>query len=134
MAGAGPDLAYRAGEPLCPQLLELVRQKLALLRDPAFVDVARVAMAAGLHSPELAREMLARLGNREEGLTVWMRAAATDGRLKTDDPLVASMQLQGLVKSFALWPQLSMGQPPLDDAQQTRVAEAAVDMFLAYYG
>ena len=130
----GPDLAYRAGEPLRPQLLELVRQTLALLRDPAFVDVARVAMAAGLHSPELAREMLARLGNREEGLTVWMRAAATDGRLKTDDPLFASMQLQGLVKSFALWPQLSMGQPPLDDAQQTRVAEAAVDMFLAYYG
>lgn len=130
----GPDLAYRADRPLRPQLLELVRQKLALLRDPGFVDVARVAMAAGLHSPELAREMLARLGNREEGLTVWMRAAATDGRLKTDDPLFASMQLQGLVKSFALWPQLSMGQPPLDDAQQTRVAEAAVDMFLAYYG
>lgn len=130
----GPDLAYRAGEPLRPQLLELVRQTLALLRDPAFVDVARVAMAAGLHSPELASEMLARLGNREEGLTVWMRAAATDGRLKTDDPLFASMQLQGLVKSFALWPQLSMGQPPLDDAQQTRVAEAAVNMFLAYYG
>ena len=130
----GPDLAYRADRPLRPQLLELVRQKLELLRDPGFVDVARVAMAAGLHSPDLARAMLARLGHREEGLTVWMRAAAADGRLKTDDPLFASMQLQGLVKSFALWPQLSMGQPPLDDAQQTRVAEAAVDMFLAYYG
>lgn len=130
----GPDLAYRADRPLRPQLLELVRQKLELLRDPGFVDVARVAMAAGLHSPDLARAMLARLGHREEGLTVWMRAAAADGRLKTDDPLLASMQLQGLVKSFALWPQLSMGQPPLDDAQQTRVAEAAVDMFLAYYG
>ena len=130
----GPDLAYRADRPLRPQLLELVRQKLELLRDPGFVDVARVAMAAGLHSPDLARAMLARLGHREEGLTVWMRAAAADGRLKTDDPLFASMQLQGLVKSFALWPQLSMGQPPLDDARQTRVAEAAVDMFLAYYG
>ena len=130
----GPDLAYRADRALRPQLLELVRQKLELLRDPGFVDVARVAMAAGLHSPDLARAMLARLGHREEGLTVWMRAAAADGRLKTDDPLFASMQLQGLVKSFALWPQLSMGQPPLDDAQQTRVAEAAVDMFLAYYG
>ncbi|WP_394003275.1 TetR/AcrR family transcriptional regulator [Luteimonas sp. WGS1318] len=130
----GPDLAYRADRPLRTQLLELVGQKLELLRDPAFVDLARVAMAAGLHSPDLARDMLARLGDREEGLTVWMRAAAADGRLKTDDPLFASMQLQGLVKSFALWPQLSMGQPPLDDARQARVAEAAVDMFLAYYG
>lgn len=130
----GPDLAYRADRPLRTQLLELVGQKLELLRDPAFVDVARVAMAAGIRSPDLARDMLTRLGNREEGLTVWMRAAAADGRLKTDDPLFASMQLQGLVKSFALWPQLSMGQPPLDDARQARVAEAAVDMFLAYYG
>ena len=130
----GPDLAYRADRPLRTQLLELVGQKLELLRDPAVVDVARVAMAAGIRSPDLARDMLTRLGNREEGLTVWMRAAAADGRLKTDDPLFASMQLQGLVKSFALWPQLSMGQPPLDDARQARVAEAAVDMFLAYYG
>ncbi|ASR42861.1 TetR family transcriptional regulator [Xanthomonas citri pv. mangiferaeindicae] len=130
----GPDLAYRADRPLRPQLLELVRQKLRLLHDPEFVDLARVAIAAGIHSPALARDLLSRLGDREEGVSVWIRAAAADGRLRTDDPAFASMQLQGLVKSFALWPQLSMGQPPLSAAQRTRVAESAVDMFLAYYG
>jgi TetR/AcrR family transcriptional regulator of autoinduction and epiphytic fitness len=130
----GVDLAYRKDRPLREQLLELVDQKMRLLHDANFTDLARVAIAAGVHSPERARDILARLGDREEGLTTWIRAAAAADKLKTDDPLFASMQLQGLVKGFAFWPQISMGQPPLTAARQKQVAEAAVDMFLAYYG
>lgn len=130
----GLDLAYRSDRPLRAQVLELVSQKLRLLHDTNFVDLARVAIAAGIHSPERAQEMVSRMGDREEGLTTWIRAAAADGRLKTQDPLFASMQLQGLVKGFAFWPQVALGQPPLAPAQQKQVAEAAVDMFLAYYG
>ena len=130
----GLDLAYRGDRPLRPQLLELVQQKLLLLHDDNFIDLARVAIAAAIHSPERAQDMVARMGGREEGLTVWIRAAAADGRLKTDDPLFAAMQMQGLVKGFAFWPQVTLGQPPLTAAQQKRVAESAVDMFLAHYG
>lgn len=130
----GLDLAYRGDRPLRPQLLELVQQKLRLLHDDNFIDLARVAIAAAIHSPERAQDMVARMGGREEGLTVWIRAAAADGRLKTDDPLFAAMQMQGLVKGFAFWPQVTLGQPPLTAAQQKQVAESAVDMFLAYYG
>jgi TetR/AcrR family transcriptional regulator, regulator of autoinduction and epiphytic fitness len=129
----GLDLAYRPGTPLRPQLLELVRQKLALFQDPDFTDLARVAIAAAIHSPELAEKMVARMGEREEGLTTWVRAAAADRRLATDDPLFASAQLQALVKGVAFWPQLTLSQPPLDAAQQAQVADHAVDMFLAYY-
>lgn len=130
----GLDLAYRNDRPLRAQLLELVKQKLRLLHDDNFADLARVAIAAAIHSPERAQDMVARMGDREEGLTAWIRAAAADGRLKAKDPLFASMQLQGLVKGFAFWPQITLGQPPLTPAQQKQVAEAAVDMFLAYYG
>jgi TetR/AcrR family transcriptional regulator of autoinduction and epiphytic fitness len=129
----GPDLAYRADKPLRAQLLELVRQKLKLLHDPHFVDLARVAIAAGIQRPDLAREMLSRLGDREEGLTTWVRAAAADGRIDAEDPQFAAQQLQGLLKSLAFWPQLSMGQPPLSAAKQKHVAESSVDLFLAYY-
>jgi TetR/AcrR family transcriptional regulator of autoinduction and epiphytic fitness len=41
--------------------------------------------------------------------------------------------MQGLVKGFAFWPQITLGQPSLTAAQQKQVAESAVDMFLAYY-
>ena len=128
------DLAYRSDRSLREQLLGLVSQKLRLLHDPYFADLARVAIAAGIHSPERAQEIVARMGDREEGLTIWIRAAADAGKLKTKDPVFASMQLQGLVKGFAFWPQIAMGQPPLTPAQQKQVAEASVDMFLAYYG
>ena len=128
------DLVYRKDRPLRAQLLELLEQKLQLLRDENFAELARVAIAAGLHSPELAQELIAKMGDREEGLTTWIRAAAADGKLKTPDPSFAAMQMHALVKGFAFWPQIAMGQPPLTTAQQKQVAEAAVDMFLAYYG
>ena len=129
----GESPAYRSDAPLRAQLLELLMRKLRLLNDEAFLSLARVAIAAGIHSPERAREMVARLGQREEDLTVWIRAAAADGRLSTADPLFAAQQLQGLVKSFAFWPQIMMGQPPLSQREQKKVAEAAADMFLARY-
>ncbi|MFK3650901.1 TetR/AcrR family transcriptional regulator, partial [Lysobacter enzymogenes] len=78
-----PELAYRGDRPLRPQLLELVRQKLQLLHDEAFIDLVRAAVVAVIPTPERAQEMFKRVGDKEEGLTVWIRAAAADGRLNT---------------------------------------------------
>src|SRR5690606_42012357 len=47
---------YRPDTPLRVQLLELVRRKLRLLHDPDFTDLARVAIVASLHSPDLRSE------------------------------------------------------------------------------
>lgn len=127
------QLPYRADRPLRGQLLELLQQKLAMSDDEQFLDLARVLIAEAIHAPQRARDMLARLGDREEGLPVWIRAAMADGRLKQADPLFAAEQLYGLVKGFAFWPQITMGQPPLGQARQRQVAEGAADMFLAYY-
>lgn len=129
----GLDIPYRADRPLHEQLMALVAQKMRLLHDASFIDLSRVAIAAGVHHPDLARDLVARLGDREEGLTAWVRAAAADGRLRTKDPVFASMQLQGLVKGFAFWPQIAMGQSALTTAQQEQVVEGAVAMFLSYY-
>jgi len=130
---ASLEVGYRKDRPLREQLHELVQQKLQLLHDEAFIDLARVAIAAAIPSPERAREMFARMGDKEEGLTVWIRAAAKDGRLKAKDPLFASMLLQGMIKGFAFWPQITLGQPVLTPAQRKQVAATATDMFLAYF-
>ncbi|WP_372361946.1 TetR/AcrR family transcriptional regulator [Xanthomonas sp. NCPPB 1325] len=128
------SLAYRPDQSLRMQLTQLLQQKLHLLDDAAFIDLSRVAIAEGIHSPERARALLAQLGSKEEGTTTWLRAAQADGRLAPVDPEFASQQLQSLIKGFAFWPQLAMGQPPLSADQQTQVAESAVAMFLALYG
>ncbi len=130
---ASVELPYRADQPLEVQLLQLLRQKLDLLGDANFIDLARVAMAEIIHSPERAQAIVCRMGEKESGVSAWIRAAIADGRLREVDPEFAGHQLQGLVKSFAFWPQVTMGQAPLAQAERTRVAESAVAMFLGFY-
>ncbi len=130
---AEQETPYRADQPLRAQLRLQLMAKLQMLGDDNFLDLARVAIAATIHSPERAQDMVARLGEREESLTVWIRAAQADGRLKAVDPAFAAQQVQGLLKSFAFWPQVSMGLPGLSADMQGSVVESALDMFLACY-
>lgn len=130
---ASVDVPYRADVPLDQQLRQLLMQKLTLLADPNFIDLARVAMAEIIHSPERAQAIVCRMGEKEGGVKAWIRAAVEDGRLVDVDADFAAHQLEGLVKSFAFWPQVTLGQPPLAEAERKRVAESAVAMFLGCY-
>lgn len=126
-------LGYSAARPLREQLFELLEQKMRLLQDESFLALTRVALAEMMHTPERARALVERLSEKEEGVAAWMRAAQADGRLRAVDPQYAAHLLQGQVKAFAFWPQLTMGQPPLDAAQQGQVLADCVDMFLAHF-
>ncbi|KQQ32677.1 TetR family transcriptional regulator [Duganella sp. Leaf126] len=128
------DTPYDSTLPLREQLLQLLWKKMEMLKDAYFLDLARVAIAETIHSPARAHEMVARLSTKEEGLTRWLRAAQADGRLRAADPVLAAHLLQGQLKTFAFWPQVTLNQPPLDAATQVTVLETTVDMFLAYYG
>lgn len=130
---AEQETAYRPDLPLRDQMHQMLMAKLQMLADDNFLDLARVAIAATIHSPERAQNMVARMGEREEGLTVWIRAAQADGRLKPVDPEFAAQQIQGMLKSFAFWPQISMGLPGLSPEMQGTVVASALDMFLACY-
>ncbi|MET0319792.1 MAG: TetR/AcrR family transcriptional regulator [Duganella sp.] len=128
------ETPYDPARPLREQLLGLLWDKMNMLQDAYFLDLARVAIAEAIHSPARAHEMVARLSAKEEGMTRWLRAAQADGALRPADPVLASHMLQGQLKTFAFWPQVTLSQPPLDAATQTTVVEATVDMFLGYYG
>ncbi|BBP57752.1 TetR/AcrR family transcriptional regulator [Pseudomonas sp. St316] len=130
---AEQDTAYSSEKPLREQLQALLQAKLHLLAGENFLDLARIAIAATIHSPERAQDMVARMGEREEGLTVWIRQAQADGRLKPAEPAFAAQQMHGLLKTFAFWPQISMGQPSLTADEQAQVIESALDMFLSRY-
>ncbi|VVN20843.1 hypothetical protein PS645_04291 [Pseudomonas fluorescens] len=125
--------SYRADLPLRDQMRVLLMAKMQVMADDNFLDLARVAIAATIHSPERAQNMVERMGEREEGLTVWIRAAQADGRLKPIAPEFAAQQVHGMLKSFAFWPQISMGLPALAAEMQSIVVDSALDMFLACY-
>ena len=129
---AEQSVNYNRDQPLREQLRQMLQAKMQLMADENFLTLARVAIAATIHSPERAQNMIERMGEREEGLTVWIRAAQADGRLKPVDPEFAAHQVQGLLKTFAFWPQMSMGRAALDVDMQTSVADSALEMFLAH--
>ncbi|EKE73742.1 TetR/AcrR family transcriptional regulator [Gallaecimonas xiamenensis] len=129
----GLDQGYKADSPLRDQLAALLAAKVTMLRDPSFLDLAKVAVAEAIHSPERAQVIVQRIGKREQGLNHWLAAALADGRLKPLDPDMAAQQLHGLLKTFAFWPQLTMGAPLLSDGEAKAVIESALDMFLACY-
>lgn len=128
------DLPYRRALGLREQLTELLAHKMRTLAERDFIDLARVAVAEAIHAPAHARAVFDRIGEREEGLTAWIRAAQADGRLKPGDPAFASTLLQGQIKTFAFWPQVTLGAAPLDAEAQARLIDASVSMFLAYFG
>ncbi|MEE9677065.1 TetR/AcrR family transcriptional regulator [Pseudomonas moraviensis] len=130
---AEPSVSYDREQPLHEQLRLMLREKVQMMADENFLTLARVAIAATIHSPERAQNMIERMGEREEGLTVWIRAAQADGRLKPVNPEFAAHQVQGLLKAFAFWPQISLGRAALDPDAQNAVAESALEMFLALY-
>ncbi|MBY8937133.1 TetR/AcrR family transcriptional regulator [Pseudomonas fluorescens] len=130
---AEQSVVYNRDQPLREQLRQMLQAKVQLMADENFLTLARVAIAATIHSPERAQNMVERMGEREEGLTVWIRAAQADGRLKAVDPEFAAHQVQGLLKTFGFWPQMSMGRAALDVEMQNTVAESALEMFLACY-
>ena len=127
------ELPYRSDVPLRAQLEKLILLKVQTLANKDFLDLARVAIAEAVHAPERARPIIARLGEREEGVLAWIRAAQADGKLKPGDPAFAATLLQGQVKALAFWPQVTMGAPPLAEAMQAPLVDAAVSMFLAYF-
>jgi TetR/AcrR family transcriptional regulator of autoinduction and epiphytic fitness len=133
-SGTGEEeLLYRSELGLHEQLSELLALKLRTLEDPAFLALARVAIGEAIHAPERAQPVFARLGEREEGVTAWVRAAQADDRLKPGDPAFAATLLQGQIKTFAFWPQVTMGAAPLAPAAQRQLIDASVAMFLSWF-
>jgi TetR/AcrR family transcriptional regulator of autoinduction and epiphytic fitness len=53
---ATTEAPYRADLPLREQLLELMQQKMHMLSDPSFMNLASVVIAEGIHSPQRAQE------------------------------------------------------------------------------
>jgi TetR/AcrR family transcriptional regulator of autoinduction and epiphytic fitness len=65
--------------------------------------------------------------------TVWVRAAAEHGALSVADAEMAGHQFKALIKDFAFWPQMVMGQPPLSEGDTEAVISSAIRVFLAAY-
>jgi TetR/AcrR family transcriptional regulator of autoinduction and epiphytic fitness len=129
----GSALPYDPARPVEAQLRMIAEQVLGLLTSPAFLSLSRVTLVELIRSPELARQTHDLFRQRQTGLAEWLIAATADGGLQVADPTWAADQFLGLIKSFALWPQLLGGQPAPDTVTRGRIVDSAVTLFLAGY-
>jgi len=127
------NIEYQCNKPLAEQLHIAAINEIQLLASESFRDLNRIILAEFIRSPDLAASTLEHLGQKKDGLHVWIKDAINDGRLKTVDEDYAAKQFLGLIKANAFWPQLLMNEvfPSLE--QQTVIADDAVLMFLARY-
>ncbi len=132
-AAAQNELTYQHERPLKEQLVEFLKGKMRMCCDVNFIDLVRVAVAATIHTPDRARDMVEKLNSQEGGIVAWIKAAQADGKLKAGDPNLMGDMLQGQLKAVAFWPQIGMGQAMLSAAQQKQVIQLTADMFLLYY-
>ncbi|MFZ6690460.1 TetR/AcrR family transcriptional regulator [Undibacterium sp. SXout20W] len=127
-------LTYAPEVRLQQQLEDFLYRKMVMLSDPNFLDLSRVAVAATIHTPDRARDMVEKLGKNEPTIVTWIKAAQNDGKLIAADPLLMADMLVGQLKAMAFWPQVAMGQPILNQQQQLALIQTATRMFLGYYG
>jgi TetR/AcrR family transcriptional regulator of autoinduction and epiphytic fitness len=127
------SIQYDTQQSLEAQLKDIARQELALLSDPAFVDLAKVIMAETIHSPQRINQALAEVEKRDGNLSDWINAAQQDKKLSSVDVSFAATQFFALLKAFCFWPQIIQGQPFPDNKQQEVIVSSAVSMFLKQY-
>ena len=127
------DLPYRSDQPLDVALTQLINACIDLYSEAHFLDLARVAIAELVHTPQRAQHILARMDMQESGLTRWIRAASEDEKLVALDPSFAGQQLQALIKGFAFWPQVTLGHRPLPADERQHLVGSISSMFLNQY-
>jgi TetR/AcrR family transcriptional regulator of autoinduction and epiphytic fitness len=127
------NIPYRAEDSLEEQLAEIAGAEIDYFANQEALELARALMAATLQAPELAAPVLEELLEMDTGIVKWVRAATEHGALREADPEMAGHQFKALIKAFAFWPQMMMGQPPLSGPEADAVIASAVEVFLAAY-
>lgn len=129
----GFQAVYNPTQELKVQLLALVHNQLSLMTQTEVLDLTRVALAHCLYNPDNFQDEIAGFLEQETAMIRWLKRAMEDGRLKSDDIMVANELILSLLKGQALWPQLLHAEPPLSQEKQDALAEKTVDIFLSYY-
>lgn len=127
------DYPYDSQQAVDTQLREIGAQILDMLASGCFLNLARVTVGELMRSPEMGRKTHELMRKGQNGLARWLSEANDDGRLAIEDPSWASDQFLGLIKTFALWPQIIGRQPVPDETTRERILDSAVVMFIGQY-
>lgn len=128
----GEIIHYNADESIEQQLVTIAEQEVAMLTEPDFLRLAKIAFMQMLQRPELAKS----LSNNNIGcmtyLEDFLKQAKTAGALKGGELDTAAKQFVYQLKAFVFYP-LLYGFETVTEQQNNKVIEQTVSLFLAKY-
>lgn len=124
-------IIYDAARTLEEQLSEFVDAELAVVNNPTWMGLIKVLLTVFIRSPELAQKAMARHTTSEDSITVWVRAAARDGKLSIEDPSVAASVFTAMLGGAFTWPAIYRGG--LDPKIIPALKKEIIDTFLFRY-
>ncbi len=129
------DLLPAQSDDPATALTTLGQRMLRFLLDAKPLAINRVVMAESVRFPELGRAFYENgPGLFRQAFATWLEAQAAAGRLAVADPLIASDQFMGMLRSAGLYLRASLGlPPPPTDAEIDATVAAAVRTFLKAY-
>jgi AcrR family transcriptional regulator len=126
--------AAASGEPVEATLHRLATSFAAFVFSPGAQEMFRVCIAESGRFPDIGTSFYAAGPARAHArLIEFFQAAAASGELAIDDPSIAADQFTALCKA-GLFLRALLGAPQPTEADVTRIAEEAVQTFLARYG
>lgn len=130
---SGIQITYISDTPLAKQLTDILSEEVALMSDPEYVDLTRVAVGHFFYKPEVLQQEAENMSKQETTLFKWLKAATEDGKLNISDIDFANHQLHSLIKGSCFWPQMMCLSQPLTTAEQKALVSECVEMFLSRY-
>lgn len=127
------DHTYDPGVPVRTQLLDIANQQMNMLCSDRFLRLFKMIMSETLASPTLTQSAVENFEKENIGLMKWISMASRDGKLNITEPVMAGKQLLAMLEAFTSWPYLFGEDPVRDKAEQQKIIESAVNMFLDHY-
>lgn len=126
-------LIYRGDEPLGPQLARFCHGVIKFHCQSESRALARILISRFIRSPQLGHEMFGNGRIFEMRISQWIVAAQADKRLVDFDISLGSKQLIAMLEGSCVWPQLILNAPNPNEAQQNKIVDSIVTMFLNTY-
>ncbi|MDA8017149.1 MAG: TetR/AcrR family transcriptional regulator [Thermoanaerobaculia bacterium] len=122
-------IPYDPDRSLADQLSDFVDAKLAVIENPSWYGLSRMALGMIIRDTELARESFARYEAGDNSLVTWLKAAKADGRLQTSNVKLSATLFWSMVGGALSWPQLIAG--PMPPRQVKALRKELIETFLS---
>ncbi|MBO9448836.1 TetR/AcrR family transcriptional regulator [Tropicibacter sp. R16_0] len=122
-------VSYDPSRDFVEQLEDALWQYIAVITDETAIGLNRMVLSELIRDLDRSRKFFSETEAHDYPMTKLIGEAMDAGVIRKADPVFATNQLLGLVKSFFFWPEFFLGENPTPK----NVLNDCIAMFLAHY-